>query len=71
MHKRLCAYAAAVTSNLGGGNHGHLVLLMTDKDYLDKTKQTFLAPKNPDNNPPTTLKPEDQPIVNDCYKQNQ
>eukprot|EP00978_Attheya_sp_CCMP212_P008919 scaffold21039_cov30-Attheya_sp.AAC.2 len=71
MHKRLCENAAAVTSNLGSGNHGHLALLMTDKEYLDETKQTFIAPKNPGDDPPTALKPEDQPIVNDWYKRNQ
>eukprot|EP00978_Attheya_sp_CCMP212_P021255 scaffold61947_cov63-Attheya_sp.AAC.1 len=71
MHKRLCENAAAVTSNLGGGNHGHLALLVTDKDYLEETKQTFIAPKNPGDDPPTALKPEDQPFVNDCYKRNQ
>eukprot|EP00978_Attheya_sp_CCMP212_P034432 scaffold144089_cov66-Attheya_sp.AAC.1 len=54
---------AAITSNLGGGNHGHLALLVMDKDYLDETKQTFISPKNPGDDPPTALKPEDQPIA--------
>eukprot|EP00978_Attheya_sp_CCMP212_P005969 scaffold13447_cov59-Attheya_sp.AAC.2 len=72
MHKSLCENAAAVTSNLGDGNHGHLALLMTDEDYLEETKQTFNhAPKKPGDDPPTALKSKDQPFVNDHYKQNQ
>jgi hypothetical protein len=71
MHKSLCENAAAVTSNQGGGNYGQIALLMTDKDYLEETKQTFTAPKNPGDDPPTALKPEDQPAVNDRYKQSQ
>eukprot|EP00978_Attheya_sp_CCMP212_P021057 scaffold61089_cov59-Attheya_sp.AAC.4 len=71
MHKKLCENAAAVTSNLGGGNHGHLALILTDKDYLNETKNTFIAPKNPGDDLPTALKPEDQLIVNDRYKRNQ
>jgi hypothetical protein len=72
MHKNLCENVTAVMSNLGSGNYSHLALLMTDKNYLKDTKQTFTAPKNPaGDDPPTALKPEDQPAVNDRYKQSQ
>jgi hypothetical protein len=42
-----------------------------DKDYLEETKDSFVAPKNQGNDPPTASKPEDQLTVNDRYKQNQ
>eukprot|EP00978_Attheya_sp_CCMP212_P025911 scaffold84189_cov35-Attheya_sp.AAC.1 len=71
MHKSLCENAAAVTSNLGGGNHGHLALLVTDTAYFEETQLAFIAPTNPGDDPPTALNPEEQSFVNDCYKRNQ
>eukprot|EP00978_Attheya_sp_CCMP212_P035867 scaffold158578_cov24-Attheya_sp.AAC.1 len=71
MHKRRCENAAAVTSNLGGGNHGHLALLMTDRAYFEETQLAFIAPTKPGDDPPTALNPEEQPFVNDRYKRNQ
>eukprot|EP00978_Attheya_sp_CCMP212_P014573 scaffold37188_cov29-Attheya_sp.AAC.7 len=71
MHKSLCENAAAVTSNLGGGNHGHLALLMTDMAYFEETQLAFIAPTKPGDDPPTALNPEEQPFVNDRYKRNQ
>eukprot|EP00978_Attheya_sp_CCMP212_P041797 scaffold244333_cov33-Attheya_sp.AAC.1 len=71
MHKSLCENEAAVTSNLGGGNHGHLALLMTDTAYFEETHLAFIAPTNPGDDPPSALNPEEQPFVNDRYKRNQ
>eukprot|EP00978_Attheya_sp_CCMP212_P024376 scaffold76455_cov36-Attheya_sp.AAC.1 len=71
MHKSLCENAAAITSNLGGGNHGHLALLMTDTVYFEETQLAFIAPTNPGDDPPTALNPEEQPFVNNRYKRNQ
>eukprot|EP00978_Attheya_sp_CCMP212_P044101 scaffold300497_cov27-Attheya_sp.AAC.2 len=71
MHKSLCENAAAVTSNLGGGNHSHLALLMTDTAYFEETQLAFIAPTNPGDDPPTALNPLEQPFVNDRYKRNQ
>jgi len=71
LHKKLCENAAAVTSNLGGGKHGHLALILSDKDFLEEAKHAFEAPKNPGDDPPTTTKPEDQPSVNDRHKRQQ
>jgi hypothetical protein len=71
MHKLLCTNAASVTTNLGGGNHGHLALLMTAKEYLEETEKVFVVPTNPGDDPPTTIKPEDQASANDKFKRQQ
>ena len=68
MHKLLCANAASITSNLGGGNHGHLSLLMTAAEYFEETQHTFTAPTNPGEDPLTTPDPANQAAENDRYK---
>eukprot|EP00978_Attheya_sp_CCMP212_P005239 scaffold11617_cov53-Attheya_sp.AAC.6 len=56
---------------LGGGNHGHLALLITDTAYFKETQIAFIAPTNPGDDPPTALNLEEQPFVNNHYKRNQ
>jgi hypothetical protein len=34
-------------SNAGGGNHGHLALVMPDADYLALAGQVFTIPQYP------------------------
>ena len=68
MHKLLCANAASITTNLGGGNHGHLSLLMTAAEYLEETQKIFTPPTNPGEDPTTTKDPNDQASENDRFK---
>jgi hypothetical protein len=71
MHKLLCTNAASVTTNLGGGNHGHLTLLITAEEYLEEAKQVFVVPLNPGDDPPTTSNPAEQSGANDKFKRQQ
>jgi hypothetical protein len=42
---------ATMHSNAGGGNHGHLALVMPDVDYLALAGQVFIIPQHPGNLP--------------------
>ena len=45
--QELYANACAIPSLRGGGNHGHLILLMADVDYENLTATPFAVPDNP------------------------
>ena len=47
LYKELAANAASVPSNLGGGNHGHLALMLSEPNYLAQTGNSFVLPHNP------------------------
>jgi hypothetical protein len=51
-----------VTSDRGGGDHGHLVLVMTDDEYLTLTDEEFIAPVHPGPHPEPGAT---QPIINE------
>ena len=40
----LCANANSVESNLGGGNHGYLGLVLTDAEYANVIPTPFVEP---------------------------
>jgi hypothetical protein len=51
LHRELNAFAMGVTSDRGGGNHGHLALVMSDADYQQLTGAAFIIPNHPGPNP--------------------
>ena len=51
LHRELNTYAAAIESNTGGGQHGHLALVMSDAAYMAIANQQFHAPVHPGPNP--------------------
>jgi hypothetical protein len=51
LHRELNTYAMGIPSNRGGGNHGHLALVMPAADYLTLTAAAYNAPVNPGPNP--------------------
>ena len=52
IHRLIGGNADSVASNLGGGQHGHLVLTMTVEDYLYQTGHVFVPQQNPVDYPP-------------------
>ena len=56
------ANAAYMASNLGGGRHGHLALMITDREYMEQMSFTFLSPQNQVNYPPTMGTNQEQVI---------
>jgi hypothetical protein len=44
LQKKLYASAQAMHSNAGGGNHGHIALVMPDADYLALAGERSLSP---------------------------
>jgi hypothetical protein len=51
IHGLLCENASSVTTNQGGGNHGHLALMLSAKAYNEQTKHDFIPPPNPGDAP--------------------
>jgi hypothetical protein len=51
LHRELNAYALQQKTNLGGGRHGYLALLLTPAAYLLLTQTPFVEPLHPGNNP--------------------
>jgi hypothetical protein len=51
LHRELNTMAMGVTSDRGGGEHGHLALVMTDEEYLELTNEEFEVPTHPGPNP--------------------
>jgi hypothetical protein len=47
LQKELYANAQAMHSNAGGGNHGHLALVMPDADFLALGGAAFIVPQHP------------------------
>jgi hypothetical protein len=41
----------SVSSYVGGGRHGHLGIIMTNKEYFSITANVFLVPDNPGASP--------------------
>ena len=39
--------ASKVQCDLGGGNHGHLGLLLSDADYQNASSKAYVRPKHP------------------------
>eukprot|EP00957_Ditylum_brightwellii_P206241 15347495-Ditylum_brightwellii.AAC.1 len=61
VHELLNDNASSVTSPLGGGNHGHLGLVISEQHYLTLTGKHFVKPENPGSNatiPPGILSKE-------------
>eukprot|EP00957_Ditylum_brightwellii_P199957 15243390-Ditylum_brightwellii.AAC.1 len=52
IHLQLNANAASVPSDLGGGQHGHLGLLIGGAEYQTLTGHPFARPANPGMMPP-------------------
>ena len=51
LHKNLCKNSASVHSNLGGGNHDFLAIIIGEKDNLAKMGHAFISPINQGNYP--------------------
>ena len=46
LHQLVSGNAASVASNLRGGRHGHIALMMTAKEYMAQTEFAFVPPHN-------------------------
>ena len=51
LHILVIDNSASVPSNLRGGRHGHLTLVMTSKEYRTHTGFAFVPPHNPGDYP--------------------
>jgi hypothetical protein len=51
LHRELNTMAMGVTSDRGGGEHGHLAIVMSDEEYLALTNEEFEVPEHPGPNP--------------------
>ena len=51
LHRELNTHAASIESARGGGQHGHLALVMNDVAYMAIANQQFIAPVHPGPNP--------------------
>jgi hypothetical protein len=51
LQQELYANARAIHSTRGGGNNGHLALIMPDELYFTRTGHAFLAPQHPGDHP--------------------
>ena len=47
LHQFISGNTAPMASNLGGGRHGHLLLMMTAEEYREQIGFAFLPPHNP------------------------
>ena len=66
VHTKLKANASSVPTTLGGGNHGHLGLMLGPATYLAITGNDFVIPANPGAQPtiaPGTTRPRADAIV--------
>ena len=61
-HQLIRGDVELVSSNLGGGQHGHLALTMTSKDYSAWTGFVFVPPQNLVYYPPNTENAQDQAL---------
>ena len=52
--------AAPVSSNLGGGRHGHRALTIRSKEYAAQTGFEFVSPHKPGNYLPITGNDQEQ-----------
>ena len=71
LHQLSSGDAASVESNLGGGQHGHLVLMMTAEEYRAQAEFSFLPPHNPGNYLQSMGRVQEQAIVTEKLGQNQ
>ena len=54
LHQLVSGNAASVVLNLVGGQHRHLALMMTVKDYMAQTGFSFVPPHKPGDYPQIT-----------------
>ena len=52
--RELSQNAIAIETNLGGGEHGHLGLIMVDTEYLALMQNNFTLPEKPQDQPDYT-----------------
>ena len=62
---------ASMVSNLGGGRHRHLSLMMTAKEYMPQTGCMFVPTQKPGNYPPTMETSQNQDLGTERFRQNQ
>ena len=58
---------ASVSSNLGGGRHGHLAWTTTSKEYAAQTGFAFVPPHNPEKFPPNMGNAQEQVLGTDKF----
>ena len=71
IHQLIISNAVLVTSNLGGGWHGHLELTMRAKDYMEHRGFAFLLPHNPGNIPQSIGSVQEQVLGTEKFQKNQ
>ena len=71
IHQLISGNVASVASNLGGGRHGHLALMMTDKEYMEQTRFAFVPPQNRGDYPQIMESTQEQALGNEIFRQNQ
>ena len=60
-----------MSSNVGGGWHGHIALKVTSEEYVAQTGFSFLPPHNLGNYPPTTGNAQDQALRTEKFQKKQ
>ena len=71
IHRLISGNAASVPSNLGRGQHWHLVLAMTSVEYMEQTGLAFVPPHNPDDYSQSMGSAQKQSLGTEKFRQNQ
>ena len=71
LHQFISRNAASMASNLGGGQHGHLTLMMTGKEYRAHTGFAFVPPHNPCDYLQSMDNAQEQALGNEKFQKNQ
>ena len=67
LYRIISGNAAFVASNLRGGRHGHLTLMITAEEYMEQTSCVLVLPHNPGNYPPMVGTAQDKSLVTEWF----
>ena len=67
LHQLISKNVASVASNLGGGHHRHLALIMTREDYTSQMVFPFVLPHNPETHKIKLLELKSSDKIKQCF----
>ena len=67
IHRLISGNAAYMVSNLRGGRHRNLALMMKAKEYMEHTGFVFVPPHNPGNYPQSMRSAQEQALVTEKF----
>ena len=69
IHGLISGDVVSVALNLGGGQHGHLALMMSFEEYTEQTGFAFLPPHNPGDYPQSMGSAQEQALGTEKFRQ--